>query len=589
MEKQKLEQLIKRYKSVIEEIANLKKPSQEDVLKVMQNFTDDKKQPLSKSKILRAYNNLKDASKIKLPKTKEKNFYKNIRKKKIRTISGVTPVTVLTKPFPCPGRCIFCPNDVRMPKSYLADEPGAQRAEANKFDPYYQTYNRLVAYNNIGHPTDKVELIVLGGTWSHYPEEYQIWFIKRCFDAMNDFDKDADPRALEVKAKSPINEELLKEIQGEFMKDTYNQVIAKALIKKTAEEQKETADWNELFKAHKKNETAGSRCVGLVLETRPDEITEEELIRIRNYGGTKIQIGIQSLDDGVLKLNKRGHDSDTTRNAINLIRQAGFKIHVHWMPNLYGSSPEKDVEDFKKLFTDDSIKPDEIKVYPCSLIESAELMKYFKEGKWRPYNEEELNHVLMEVFKNIPRYCRITRVIRDIPSTDIVEGNKKTNFRQIAERNLEKQGGQSKDIRAREIKGRKVSFDGLKLKITVYETAVSSEHFIEYVTKDDYIAGFLRLSLPKKKVFLDEIDKKAMIREVHVYGQSVEIGVNKSGKAQHIGLGRSLIGKAEEIAKEKGFEEISVISSVGTRKYYEKNGFGKVESGRGLYQHKKLK
>jgi len=588
MKSKNLTNLKSTYEGVIEEIAKLDKSSQEKVLKVMQHYADEEKKPLSKSNILRAYNRLKEAGKIKLSKNHEINFYKNIRKKRVRTISGVTPVTVLTKPFPCPGQCIFCPNDVRMPKSYLANEPGAQRAEANKFDPYYQTYNRLVAYNNIGHPTDKAELIVLGGTWSHYPEEYQIWFVKRCFDALNDFDKDNNPKSLEVKTKDPIDKSLLNEIHGESIKKTYNQIIARALIKKTVEEQHETSKWEDLFNAHKINETAKSRCVGLVLETRPDEITKEELVRLRKFGGTKIQIGIQSLDDKVLGLNKRGHTVTTTRKAINLIRQAGFKIHAHWMPNLYGSDPRSDIEDFKKLFSDDSIKPDEIKVYPCSLIESAELMKYFKEGKWKPYTEEELNKVLMEVFRNTPRYCRITRVIRDIPSTDIVEGNKKTNFRQIAERNLSKQGGQSKDIRAREIRGKKVSLKDLEFKITQYETKVSTEYFIEYVTEKDYIAGFLRLSLPKEKAFIDEVAGKAMIREVHVYGQSVEIGNIKKGRAQHIGLGKKLIEKGEEIAKKEGFKEISVISSIGTRRYYEKNGFSKVDNGKDLYQHKRL-
>ncbi|MFC1755965.1 elongator complex protein 3 [Patescibacteria group bacterium] len=576
------------YTSVIKDISALSNASQEEVLEVMQKYHDDENNPLSKSKILFAYNKLKDNDEIKLSKDSEKVFFKNIRKKKIRTISGVTPVTVLTKPFPCPGKCIFCPNDVRMPKSYLADEPGAQRAEKNMFDPYFQTYNRLVAYNNIGHPTGKVELIVLGGTWSHYPEEYQIWFIKRCFEAMNDFDKDKSPKGLEVKIKSPLNEDLLREIKGESMKETYNQVIAKALIKKTNEENDETATWEELNKSQKTNEKSKSRCVGLVLETRPDEINKEELIRIRKLGGTKIQIGIQSLNDEVLELNKRGHDSETTRDAINLIREAGFKIHIHWMPNLYGSDPEKDVEDFKKLFSDISIKPDELKVYPCSLIESAELMQYFKDGRWKPYTEEELNHVLVEVFKNIPRYCRITRVIRDIPSTDIVEGNKKTNFRQITERNLEKENIRSKDIRAREVRGKNVNLKDLELKITEYETTVSNEYFIEYVTEDDLIAGFLRLSLPKNKVFINEIQNSAMIREVHVYGQSMEIGDTKEGKAQHIGLGKSLMEKAEEISKKEGFKEISVISSIGTREYYAKNGYSKVLKDN-LYQHKKLK
>jgi len=573
--------------NLIIEVSKLKDPTNEEILKLIQKAPIKEGKLLSKSQILNAYRELKDKRSVAFSADEEKRFFKNIRKKRSRTISGVTPVTVLTKPFPCPGKCIFCPNDVRMPKSYLEDEPGAQRAAANMFDPYYQTFNRLVALRNIGHPTDKAELIVLGGTWTNYPEKYQIWFIKKCFEAMNDFEDYKGAETLKVRTKLPLDTSLLEEIRGESMKKTYNQVIAKALAARAVEAQGETASWEELFVVQKKNERAKTRCVGLVVETRPDEISEEELIRIRKLGGTKIQIGVQSLDDKVLEMNRRGHDTATTRKAINLIRQAGFKIHIHWMPNLYGSNPKKDVEDFKKLFEDESIKPDELKVYPCSLIESAELMSYFKKGKWKPYSEEELNYVLSEVFKNIPRYCRITRVIRDIPSTDIVEGNKKTNFRQIVEQNLEKVNVKSKDIRAREIRGKKVELDDLELRVTEYETTVSKEYFIEYVTKDDEIAGFLRLSLPKKAPFLAEIRDSAMIREVHVYGQSVQIGTKREGRAQHIGLGKNLMKKAEEIAKKEDFYKISVISSIGTREYYKKNKFINISSGN-LYQHKKL-
>jgi len=572
---------------LIKNISQLQEPTNEAILKLMQKSPLKEGKLISKSELINAYKVLKNKKALQISAAQEKNFFKNVRKKRTRTISGVTPVTVLTKPFPCPGKCIFCPNDVRMPKSYMSDEPGAQRAEANMFDPYYQTFNRLLALKNIGHPTDKIELIVLGGTWSHYPEKYQIWFVKRCFEAMNEFEHYKKTEILKVEAKPPLDEDLLEEIKGESMDKTYNQVIAKALLSRSVEAQGETATWKELFAAHKVNETAKTRCVGLVLETRPDEITENELVRLRKLGGTKIQVGIQSLDDKVLELNKRGHDVAATRKAINLMRLAGFKIHAHWMPNLYGSSPEKDVEDFKKLFTDISIMPDELKVYPCSLIESAELMKYYKSGEWKPYSEDELRYVLTEVFKIVPRYCRITRMIRDIPSTDIVEGNKKTNFRQIVERELAKVDVRSEDIRAREIRGNKVNFGDLDIKVTEYQTKVSREYFIEYVTKDDEVVGFLRLSLPTEKSFIEEVKDSAMIREVHVYGQSVQIGKKGKDKAQHIGLGKNLLKKAEKIAKKQGFKNISVISSVGTREYYENNGFSSCDGQANLYQHKK--
>ncbi len=575
------------YKSVITGLSKKSHAGNDEVLKIMQKNPDHQGNPLSKSEILYAYQKLKKEDQIKLSKSQEKNFYKNVRKKTTRTISGVTPVTVLTKPFPCPGKCIFCPNDVRMPKSYLADEPGAQRAETNHFDPYYQTYNRLVALKNIGHPTDKVELIILGGTWSHYPESYQIWFVKRCFDAMNDFGKKKNPEILEVKTKKPLNKSLLEEIKGEAMKKTYNQVIAKALITKITDTQEETSSWSDLYISQKLNEKVKTRCIGLVVETRPDEITEDEVMRIRKLGGTKVQIGIQSLDDKVLKLNKRGHDSRQTRKAVNLLRQAGFKIHAHWMPNLYGSNVKKDLADFKKVFSDESIRPDELKIYPCSLIESAELMKYYKNGVWKPYTEEELLKLLKKVMLNVPKYCRITRMIRDIPGTDIVVGNKKTNFRQIVEKSLDREGKSSVDIRAREIRGKVVSFEDLKTKTTHYKTTISDEYFIEYVTEDDEIAGFLRLSLPTIKSFVKELGDSALIREIHIYGESIELGTKKTGKAQHIGLGKSLIKMAEGICKKNGFNRLAVISSIGTREYYEKNGFSKIRRGK-FYQHKIL-
>lgn len=584
---------------IINKLASIKNPSQEDILKVIQKNPTKESKILSKSEILWSYNALKTFGQFKLSKKQELNFKKNITMKKIRTISGVTVVTVLTKPFPCPGKCIFCPNDVRMPKSYLSNEPGAQRAERNIFDPYFQTFNRLVALKNIGHPTDKIELIILGGTWTHYPQKYQLWFVKKCFDAMNDFGNEKNPVLLTPPKKFTIDDRILEEIKGEIFEKTYNQVISKALISKLPEAKSELATWNDLFKAQKINENAKARCVGLVIETRPDEIDQDEVVRIRRLGATKVQIGIQSLNDKVLKLNKRDHDANQTRKAINLLRIAGFKIHAHWMPNLYGSNVNKDIEDLKLLFSDKSIKPDELKVYPCSLIESAELMKYYKSGKWKPYSEDDLLAIMTAVFKNVSRYCRITRVIRDIPGTDIVAGNKKTNFRQIAEAYIRENNVKSSDIRSREIKSKDVEFNKLHLKITRYSTSVSKEVFLEYITTKDEIAGFLRLCLPKyddiknKKgfisPFINELKKSAIIREVHVYGSSLEIGKSLKGKAQHIGLGKALIKKAEELASANGFKKISVISSIGTRKYYEKLSYSKITNPNiNMYQHKNL-
>lgn len=519
-----------------------------------------------------------------------------IRRKPVRTMSGVTPVTVLTKPFPCPGKCIFCPNDVRMPKSYLADEPGAQRAEKNAFDPYLQTYIRMLTYRNLGHPTDKIEIIILGGTWSFYPETYQIWFIKRVFDALHDFGNGIDRREEAVQAlqeKSMFHGENISNvtIEGINLDASYNQVVQKIYaeemyrskglvdqIKDGKQERSvvdEFATWDELEAAHLENETAACRSVGLVIETRPDHISEEEVIRVRRLGSTKVQIGFQSLNDTVLDMNKRGHDVAASRRAVKLLRKAGFKIHAHWMPNLYGSSPENDIADYEKMFGDPDFRPDELKIYPCSLIESAELMQQYQQGTWIPYTHDELLSVLVECFKQTPEYCRLTRVIRDIPGTDIVDGNKVTNFRQLVDIELKRQSIKSADIRAREIRKKQVTADDLYLDSVAFASSMSNEIFLQYITEERDIAGFLRLSLPfaDETPLVDELAGCAMIREVHVYGLSLGIGESGDGQAQHLGLGTKLIETAVEIAQSHGYAKLAVISAIGTREYYRKRGF----------------
>lgn len=503
-----------------------------------------------------------------------------LRMKPMRTHSGVAPVTVLSKPFPCPGRCIFCPNDVKMPKSYLSMEPGAQRAAQHRFDPYAQTMARLMAFFGNGHPVDKVELIVLGGTWSFYPEAYQIWFVKRCFDAMNGFSAARtelpapDPRAVDFDAVDA-------EIRGAEMAESYNEVIRRV----GTQDDWQSATWAELEAAHRINETAHARCVGLVLETRPDHLPDVEVLRLRRLGATKVQIGVQSLDDAVLDKNQRGHDVAATKRAFSKLRKAGFKIHAHWMPNLYGSDPDKDVEDFARLFEDPTLRPDELKIYPCALIESAELMQPYLRGEWRPYYDDELTDVLVACMVKTPRYCRLTRVIRDIPSHDIVTGNTESNFRERAERAAVARGLSLRDVRAREIRRETVDSEALRLEITSYETEVSNEQFLEIVTPEDRIVGYLRLSLPRSGASgPEELAGAAIIREVHVYGTLTEIGAKREDRAQHLGLGRRLVEAAAERARAAGFARLAVISGVGTREYYRKLGF---EDG-ALYQHRSL-
>lgn len=573
-------------KSIINEVRLIEEPTDKEIQRIFRKYPKKGGGLFRKSDITQAIELLIKENELNLTAKNINELKTKLQSKATRTISGVTPVTVLTKPFPCPGKCIFCPNDVRMPKSYLSDEPGAQRATRNKFDPYAQTFNRLLAYKAIGHPTDKIELIVLGGTWTSYPENYQIWFIKRCFDAMNDFKEAIITKPIELEKDQPFEESILSDVDGSNIEKTYNQIVSNALIPKREDALSEKSTWDALFTAQKINEDSESRCVGLVIETRPDEITNNEVIRIRKLGTTKTQIGFQSLNDEVLLKNNRGHDVNTTREAVKTLRKAGLKIHAHWMPNLYGSNPEKDISDFKKMFSDGDFMPDELKVYPCSLIASAELMQYYKKGLWTPYTDEELTSVLTEVYKLTPEYCRITRMIRDIGSQDIVTGNKKTNFRQVIENQLKAEKTEIKEIRYREIRNETIKKSDLKLKTINYQTTVSKEYFLQYVNDKNQIAGFLRLSLPKSRTdnFIEELIGSAIIREIHIYGQSVEIGERKSGKAQHLGLGTSLISEAERISIENKFERLAVISSVGTRKYYRKNGF---EDGN-LYQIKSL-
>ncbi len=454
----------------------------------------------------------------------DKALLERIRMKPVRTLSGVTTVTVLTKPYPCPGKCIFCPTDVRMPKSYLPDEPGARRGLEHNFDPYAQVASRIQALEAVGHPTDKIELLILGGTWSAYRWDYREAFVRRCFDAMNG-----------VKAAS-------------------------------------------LEEAHKINETARSRNVGLVIETRPDRVDRRELRRLRQLGVTKVQLGAQSLDDRILDLNQRGHTVADTHAAVALLRAGGFKIVLHWMPNLLGATPEMDRLDFARLW--DDLCPDEIKIYPNQLLANAELYDYWKRGEFKPYTTEELIDLIADVKTTIPRYCRVNRVIRDIPSTNVVEGNKRTSLRQDVQEELKRRGQRCQCIRCRECRENVVDKDSLRREEIVYPAGGGEEHFLSYVTPEDRIAGFLRLFLPgagSPDADLADLKDAAIIREVHVYGQSLEVGAVRKGAAQHSGLGTQLIQRAEEITRQAGIARLAVIAAVGTRGYYLNRGFERGE------------
>ena len=463
-----------------------------------------------------------------------------IRMKPMRTLSGVTTVTVLTKPYPCPGDCIFCPTDQRMPKSYLPDEPGAMRALHHGFDPYEQVAARLEALHAVGHPTDKIELLILGGTWSSYRKDYQAWFLRRCLEAMNGIDS---------REPEPDHRQFPR------------------------------VDYAALEAAQTLNERAAHRNVGLVIETRPDHVTTQELAWLRRLGVTKVQMGAQSLDDHILEINKRGHTQEETHQAVALLRAAGFKIVLHWMPNLLGATLESDREDFSHLW--DGLDPDEIKIYPTQLLENADLYAYWQRGEYQPYSTEQLVNLIADIKPTIPLYCRVNRVIRDIPSDNVVDGNKRTSLRQDVHRELKRRAQKCACIRCREVRGQQISTDQLQMDDLIYQTDHAEEHFISWVTSDAHkpaarLVGYLRLSLPghdSPETELADLQGAAIIREVHIYGQSLQVGEEKEGAAQHAGLGTKLLEKADQIAREQGYERIAVISAIGTRAYYLARGF----------------
>ncbi len=496
---------------------------------ILRRHPRDGRSMFSKNLLVRTYKHLCDSGRLRL----DEQTLQRLQMKPTRTISGVAPVTVLTKPYPCPGKCIFCPTDVRMPKSYLPDEPGAMRAEQHAFDPYAQTAARIETFDTNGHATDKIELLILGGTWSSYRRDYQEWFVRRCLDAMNGRDASS---------------------------------LAEAQV------------WNE---------TARRRNVGLVIETRPDHVDAEEIRWLRHLGVTKVQMGAQSLDDRILDLNQRGHSVEATRQAATLLRAAGFKIVLHWMPNLLGATPEGDLADFARLWDDEALRPDEIKIYPCSLLANAEMHEYWLRGEYQPYSDETLIDLVVACKMRTPRYCRINRVYRDIPATNIVAGSKLSNLREVVKQAMQARGQRCECIRCREVRGGQLEGDSasgsasgdasyrLALDDMVYRTRASEEHFLSFNTPDGKLAGYARLSLPAAEIDLglEEIRGAALIREVHVYGPALALGDAADGRAQHRGLGTRLLREAEQIAAAQGYPRMAVIASIGTREYYAGRGY----------------
>jgi elongator complex protein 3 len=527
---------------------------QHALMRILARHPRDSKGYFSKIELVTAYQQLTTAGVLPF----ERALQRRLQMKPVRTSSGVAPVTVLTEPAGCPGRCIFCPDAKGMPKSYLPDEPGARRAAQCGFDPYLQVRTRLDTFEAMGHATDKVELLILGGTWNAYSRRYREWFVRRCLDAMN-ISRDMDVMLSDREASLQDKAETLH-AHGDATESA------------------------TLAQAQARNETAPHRNVGLVIETRPDWITPDEIVHMRRLGVTKVQLGVQSLDDRILGLNQRGHDVAAVRRAMGLLRAAGFKLHLHWMPNLLGATPEADRADFARLWSDAALRPDELKIYPCSIIEGTELYRLWREGQYRPYTDEELLDLVADCKATIPAYCRVNRVFRDIPADDIVAGVKSSNLRQLVHERMVVCGQICRCIRCREIRGTEVLDDDLHLVVHEYDTVVSREQFIGFETVAGKLAGFLRLSLPlpaqeTAEVWeaMPELRGAAMIREVHVYGPALSIGAASTGEAQHLGLGRRLIDEAKARAAAAGHDRMAVISAIGTRRYYERFGFTRCE------------
>ena len=450
---------------------------------------------------------------------------KALIKRPVRSLSGIVNVSVLTKPYPCPGKCIFCPSQKNIPKSYLAGEPAVQRAIANNFSPSKQVAMRLKSLQATGHPIDKVELRIIGGTWSYYPKTYQEKFIAQCFGACNNF-----PRASKALGAIQL-----------------------------------------------KNEKAKCRIVGIAVETRPDYINPKEIQQMRVLGITKVELGVQAIDDKILKLNQRGHSVKDIATATQLLKNAGFKVSYQMMPGLYGSTPKKDLTMFKEIFNNPNFKPDYLKIYPLALIKNTKLYNLYKQGKFKPYTEKQLIKLLIEIKKIIPCWVRVERIIRDIPPKDIVEGGSKLlNMREVVQKEMAKNNIACKCVRCREVGDSYDNKEKIYLFKQEYEASADAKNLADKSNNKEIFLSFENKA--KAKLYgllrLRIINNLAMVRELHVYGQMAKISTGLTSEtAQHSGLGKKLMLEAERIAKQNNCKNLAVISGVGVRGYYRKLGY----------------
>jgi len=454
-------------------------------------------------------------------------------RKLARTISGVTPVAVMTAPMKCPGQCLFCPSYASTPRSYTPESPAVLRAIRCDYDAGEQVRLRLNILSEMGHPTDKVELIVMGGTFLAYPTDYQYQFIKDCYDALN----------------------------GERAS--------------TLEEAKHL------------NETARHRLTGLCIETRPDWCQQPEVDRMLEFGTTRVELGVQTLDDETYRRVRRGHTVADVVNATRRLKEHGLKVHYHWMPGLPGSTPEADLELSRQLFNDVRFKPDGLKIYPTMVVSGTELEKWYRDGRYQPYSREVMTNLVADIKALVPRYVRISRVLRDIPSKFII-GGLRDSLREVAQRRLRELGTECRCIRCREYGHRARGGWEIGQPHLVrmdYEASEGREIFLSFEDERETLFGLLRLRVQSQpgdglghessqtKANTSPEDETAgntaIIRELHVYGPEVPLRQKNPGAAQHRGLGRALLGEAEKIARrEFQAQQMVVLSGVGAKDYY---------------------
>ncbi len=493
--------------------------------------------------------------------------------KPVRTASGVSPVAIMTRPARCPhGKCTFCPGGIGspygdVPQSYTGNEPATMRGIRNDYDAYLQVFNRLEQYVLLGQTFDKIEIIVMGGTFPAEDEKYQEEFIYGTFKALNDFSE------LFVLGDGSFDYKKFKEVfrlPGEM-----HDASRAAAIKKFLLDYKNRSETTVLEEQRRNECVSAVKCVALCIETKPDWGFLAHGNRMLEQGCTRVELGIQSVYDDVLKVVHRGHDSADSKKSVQILRDLGFKINFHYMPGLPLTDYERDMEGMKQLFTDPGYKPDMIKLYPCMVAPGTALFQQYKAGTFTPIGTEEAARRISEFYSFVPEYCRIQRVQRDVPTKFWEAGVDRTNLRQYVDEKHSGEREKLRDIRAREPRGREVAWDKVELKVFEYEASGSKEYFISAEdVQNDLLIGFCRLRLVKECLRKEIVEGSAMVRELHVYGTATAIGDEAAfDGAQHRGWGKKLIAKAEEIAKGAGKKKLLVISGVGVRGYYHKLGF----------------